>query len=58
MSQVMYDLANMCGFYFESTTFSQLFFFMFLALCGTAILASIIKALMYITFRSKELTRL
>lgn len=57
MSQVMRELAEFCGFYFEATTFPQLFFYMFTAICGTAILAGIIKLLFYIAVRSKELYR-
>ncbi len=57
MQSVMHDLADLCGFNFEATTFPELFLFMFLALCGTAILASIIKVLFYITFHSKRMVK-
>lgn len=57
MREIMIDLAEFFGFYFEATTFSQLFFFMFLALAGTAIICSIITVLFYVTFRSREIFR-
>lgn len=57
MQAVMYSLMEMCGFNFQSTTFPELFQFMFLALCGTAILASIIKVLFFVTFNSHKIGR-
>ena len=57
MQSVMQQLAEMCGFYFEAATFPELFLFMFLALCGTAIIASIIKVLMFVSFNSHKLAR-
>lgn len=58
MREIMIDLAEFFGFYFEATTFSQLFFFMFLGIAGTAIIASVIKVFFYMTFRSREMFKL
>ena len=55
MQHVMNELAELCGFNFQATTFPELFFFMFLALCGSAILASIIKVLFWLTFNTHKL---
>lgn len=57
MQLVMQDLAEMCGFDFVATTFPELFYFIFLATCGTAILASIIKVLWYVTFNTRRLAK-
>ena len=57
MQLVMQDLAEMCGFDFVATTFPELFYFVFLATCGTAILASIIKVLWYVTFNTRRLAK-
>lgn len=57
MQEIMRDLADFCGFYFEATTFSQLFFFMFIGICGTCILASMLKVMFYFAFRGKEIFR-
>ena len=57
MVEVIYDLADLCGFNFQATTFPELFFFMFLAMCGTAILASVIKVLMWLSFGGRKVLR-
>ena len=57
MQSVMYQLMEMCGFNFQATTFLELFQFIFLAFCGTAILASIIKVLFFVTFNSHKIGR-
>ena len=57
MQEIMRDLADFCGFYFEATTFSQLFFFMFIGICGTCILAAMLKVMFYFAFRGKEIFR-
>lgn len=57
MQSVMNQLANLCGFNFQATTFPELFIFMFLALCGTSLLASIIKVLFWLTFNTHKLGR-
>lgn len=55
MQGVMIELAEMLGFNFIATTFPELFLNMFLAICGTCILASIIKVCIWIPFNSKKL---
>lgn len=57
MQDLMRELAQYMGFYFEATTFPELFFFMFLALCGTAIVSSIISVMFYITVNTRKLAR-
>lgn len=57
MQEIMKELAEFCGFYFEAQTFPQLFFFMFLAICATCILAGMIRVFFYFTFRGKEIFR-
>ena len=53
----MIDLAQMMGFDFVATTFPELIMFYVLAICGTAILASIIKIMFWLTFNTKKLAR-
>ncbi|MBQ9140514.1 MAG: hypothetical protein IJX63_01810 [Lachnospiraceae bacterium] len=53
MIDVMYKLANLCGFDYMPETFPELFTWVFLALCGTAILCSIIKVMFYLTVNAK-----
>lgn len=57
MTSVMYDLANLCGFDYMPETFPELFTWVFLALCGTAILSSIIKVFFYLTINSKGVSK-
>lgn len=57
MQQIMEELAQLCGFYFEATTFSQLFFFLFMGMAGTAILCSIIKGIMYMAFHTRRIVQ-
>lgn len=57
MQLAMQDLARLCGFDFTATTFPELFQWIFLAMCGTAVLASIIKVLFYVTFHSRRITK-
>lgn len=57
MQQIMEELAQLCGFYFEATTFSQLFFYLFMGFAGTAILCSIIRAIMYMSFHTRRLVQ-
>lgn len=53
----MTELAEMLGFDFVATTFPELIMFFVLAMCGTAILASIIKVMFWITFNTRKLAR-
>lgn len=55
MQSVMLELAEMMGFNFTATTFPELFFFVFLALCGVCILASLIKVLIWIPFNCRKM---
>lgn len=57
MRDMMYDLADLCGFNFQAKTFTELFLFMFLALCGTAIIASVIKLLVWLALNTKRIAR-
>ena len=57
MAKIMYDLAELCGFNFEATTFPELFYFMFLAICGTAIIAGVIRMLAFIAFGGGKLLK-
>lgn len=57
MQDIMYELAKTCGFDFVPTNFSELFTFMFLALCGTAVLASIIKYMFFISLNAHKIGR-
>lgn len=57
MQAVMYELMQMCGFDFQATTFPELFQFVFLAFCGTAILASIIKLMVYLALNTRKIAR-
>ncbi len=57
MESVMYDLANTLGFNFEATTFPELIYFVVLAICGTSVLAGIIKILFFITFNTRRLSK-
>ena len=57
MRDIMQSLAEMCGFYFEATTFPELIVLFVLAICGTAILASIIKVMFWIAFNTHRLAR-
>lgn len=57
MQSIMLELAEFCGFNFTATTFPELFLFFVLAVCGTAIIASIIKVMLWITFNMRKLSR-
>lgn len=57
MRDIMQSLAEMCGFYFEATTFPELIVFFALAICGTAILASVIKVMFWVAFNAHKLGR-
>lgn len=52
MQEIMFELAELCGFSGTPTTFPELFAWMFRALCGTAILASVIKVMLYASFHA------
>lgn len=54
MQSIMYELADYMGFNFQATTFPELFSYMFLGLCGVCIIASLLKALIWIPFNSKK----
>jgi len=53
----MMQLAELCGFNFTATTFPELIMFYVLAICGTAILASIIKIMWWATFNAHKIGR-
>lgn len=55
MQSVMYELMEMCGFTFEAQTFPELILKLAIALCGTAILASIIKVILWISTNAHKL---
>ena len=57
MIDVMYELAHLCGFDYQPETFPEMFTWMFLALCGTAILSSIIKLMFYVSVNSKGVAK-
>lgn len=57
MRDIMHSLAEMCGFYFEATTFPELIVLFVLAICGTAILASMIKVMFWVAFNTHRLAR-
>lgn len=57
MQNIMIDFMNLCGFNFEATTFPQLFQFMFVAICGTCLIACVIKIMLWITFSANKLFR-
>lgn len=57
MAQIMYELADMMGFNFQATTFPELFYFVFMGTCSVAIMAGIIKAILYAVFSSRGIAR-
>lgn len=57
MREGMMELARMMGFDFTATTFPELIMFFTLAICGSAILASIIKVMFWVTFNTRKLAR-
>lgn len=57
MVEVMYDLADLFGFNFEAATFPELFRFLFMGICATAILASVIKVLMWLSFGGRRILK-
>lgn len=57
MREGMMELARMMGFDFTATTFPELIMFFSLAICGTAILASIIKVMFWVTFNTRKIAR-
>lgn len=50
MVEIMRELAEMCGWNFQATTFPELFYNVVLAICATAILAGIIRMLAFVAF--------
>ena len=57
MQEAMINLADMCGFNFQASTFPELIRFFVLAVCGTAILANIIKVMLCLAFDSHKIAR-
>lgn len=57
MREGMRQLAELCGFDFVATTFPELIMFFVLAMCGTALLASVIKVMFWIAFNTNKLAR-
>lgn len=57
MREGMMDLARMLGFDFVATTFPELILFFTLAIGGFAILASIIKVMLWVTFNTHKIAR-
>lgn len=57
MREGMMQLAELCGFNFTATTFPELIMFYVLAICGSAILASIIKIMWWATFNAHKIGR-
>lgn len=57
MQSIMLELAEFFGFNFQATTFPELFQYMFLGLCGTAIVASIVKLFFFLAANTRKLGR-
>lgn len=57
MRSAMMELAELCGYNFEASTFPELILFYVLAMCGTAILASIVKVLFWLAFNTHKIAR-
>lgn len=57
MERIMYELAEYMGFNMQAQTFPDLITQAFIAICGTAIIASLIKAMLYIACSSRKLVK-